>query len=292
MDTREEGGKEECGGGSEGDILPQVSVQKRKKKREVERQKKRRKTRMRKEKAVEEKQSKKEVYIRGTPTFLTVDTISGFSAKAHFLPKLFCVDKVGHLGALLRKEEQFWELKEDARRLQSNNKRNYFTAGRRAAQGHSRAGIDPVHWARPGGDISKLDPELLLLLAEFSAMASNAVEKYRPEMSEILRRSFFSDIFGLFHIFFAVEGAVKLHRDPNDFISFIFPIEMESNAGGGLEIGGTSLCFQAKVGDATLVDSDLLLHGVRKYQGDPSARLVGVFAIQKSYLRLKGVPFE
>ena len=72
----------------------------------------------------------------------------------------------------------------------------------------------------------------------------------------------------------------------------VFRIVTENNFGGGLEIGGTSLCFGAKVGDATLLDSDELLHGSREYQGDPNERLVGVFSIQKSYLRLKGVKFQ
>lgn len=292
MDTREEGGKEEsrCSGG--GPILVGVSDRKRKKKREVERQRKRRKKRMRVEKVVEGKGEPKEVYIRGTPTFLSVTTKTGFSAKAHYFPRLLDVSKLQHLGVLLKKEESFWKFRKDSRRMSSHDGRRYFIAGRWAAVGHSREGVDAAHWAKPGGDISQLNPELLQLLKEFWEIASLQVEKYRPEMREILQKFSFSDIFGLFHIFFAVGGTTKLHQDPNDFLCFVFPIEMESDVGGGLEIGGTSVCFQAKVGDATLLDSDVLQHGVREYQGDPHARLVGIFSIQKSYLRLKGVQFQ
>jgi hypothetical protein len=288
MDAREEGQKKSADAVDE----EQFCDKKRKKNREIERQRKRRKKRMRKEKAVEEKCNPIEVHIRGIPTFLSVTTMMGFLAKAHYFPGLLDIHTLRRLHDLLKKEERFWKFRKDSRRMASDDGRKYFIAGRWAAVGHSREGVDSAHWAKPGGDVSLLNPELLLLLKEFWEIASILVEKYRPEMHEMLRKFSFSDVFGLFHIFFAVGGAAKLHRDPNDFLCFVFPIEMESNSRGGLEIGGTSICFQAKVGDATLLDSDVLQHGVREYQGDPNERLVGIFSIQKSYLRLKGVQFQ
>ena len=38
-----------------------------------------------------------------------------------------------------------------------------------------------------------------------------------------------------------------------------------------------------------LFDSDLLSHGVPVYEGNPSEWWVGIFVIQKDYLRLHGV---
>lgn len=183
-------------------------------------------------------------------------------------------------------------MQKDKRRSDGEDNRRYFVAGRWAAVGRSRAGIDKPHWAKPGGDISNMDPELLVLLRHFGEVATGLLARYRPDIVEILRRFSFEDVFGLFHIFFSPKGATKLHRDPNDFICFVFPVEAEDNLQGGLEIGETSVCFQAKVGDATLLDSDELLHGSREYRGDPSKRIVGIFSIQKSYLRLRGVEYQ
>jgi hypothetical protein len=69
--------------------------------------------------------------------------------------------------------------------------------------------------------------------------------------------------------------------------------------GGALEIAGTGHAFNLRSGDICIMDSSSLYHGSRDYKGveDPSTpnssdRVVGIFILWKSYLKLKGVPEE
>jgi len=57
----------------------------------------------------------------------------------------------------------------------------------------------------------------------------------------------------------------------------------------GLEIGGSPWCFSSQPGDAVLFDSNFLSHGAPESKGDRAKRLVGVFVVQWSYLRLHGL---
>lgn len=82
-----------------------------------------------------------------------------------------------------------------------------------------------------------------------------------------------------------------MHRDRNDWLSFLFLIETEPDVGGELEIGGSSLALAWQVGDVVVLDSSKLFHGARNYMGDPKKRKVGIFIIQKSFLKINGVSF-
>jgi hypothetical protein len=69
--------------------------------------------------------------------------------------------------------------------------------------------------------------------------------------------------------------------------------------GGALEIAGSGHAFNLRAGDICIMDSSSLYHGSRDYEGveDPSTpnssdRVVGIFILWKSYLKLKGVPEE
>jgi hypothetical protein len=64
-----------------------------------------------------------------------------------------------------------------------------------------------------------------------------------------------------------------------------------------LEIGGTGYAFNLREGDICIMDSSSLYHGSRDYDGmedpskaNPADRVVGIFILWKSYLRLKEVP--
>jgi len=139
------------------------------------------------------------------------------------------------------------------------------------------------------GDIFQFPNQLLMeSLAEISSIATSLLKRYRPDIYSGVS-GIYKDIFGPFNLFFGVRGTVCQHTDFNDVISVIFPIRTVYQAKGGLEIGGSSLCFNSQPGDVILLDSDLLSHGVPQFDADPIHRMVGIFIIQKSFLRLHGL---
>lgn len=240
---------------SQGADREAIGELRRKRKRNSEREKKRRKEchriQMRKVKATESLSADEKPWILSKPHFLSVGLPNGLEGKAHFLPNVFLPKKIKLLALLLDNEKNFWKEKKDSHRLTDRSSRRYFIAGRWAAVGHTRPGVDMLHWAKPGGDICRL--------------------------------------FGMFHLFFGLQGTVRFHRDPNDYISFAFPIQIEKNCGGGLILKDANVCFSNSVRDAVILDTDLLVHGNKEYNGAFESRQVGVFVVQKTYLRLKGI---
>jgi hypothetical protein len=73
-------------------------------------------------------------------------------------------------------------------------------------------------------------------------------------------------MFGLFHLVMFPCRVAKMHKDRNDYISFLFLIFMEKNCGGGLELGGMSHCCDWQLGDCILLDSDQFAHGTQFYE--------------------------
>lgn len=279
---------------SQGADREAIGELRRKRKRNSEREKKRRKEchriQMRKVKATESLSTDEKPRILSKPHFLSVGLPNGLEGKAHFLPNVFLPEKIELLALLLDNEKNFWKEKKDSRRLTDRSSRRYFIAGRWAAVGHTRPGVDMPHWAKPGGDICNFkDSRLLPLLLEFSEKASGLIKKYRPDVSDFLGHNSFNDVFGMFHLFFGLQGTVRFHRDPNDYISFAFPIRIEKNCGGGLILKDANVCFSNSVRDAVILDTDLLVHGNKEYNGAFESRQVGVFVVQKTYLRLKGI---
>ena len=88
------------------------------------------------------------------------------------------------------------------------------------------------------------------------------------------------------------QGSSKFHRDPNDYLSFLFPIQVEEGKKGALELGGLDAAFKWKVGDAILLDSRLVEHGIRDYEGNPENRWIGIFLLQHPFLKAKGLKKE
>ena len=89
-----------------------------------------------------------------------------------------------------------------------------------------------------------------------------------------------------------------MHYDRNDFISVLVMIHLDDDQRGGLEIGGIDLAFNLKIGDVLILDTDQLCHGTEEGYDDSledvlsvsaTDRLVGLFIIHRSYLRLFGV---
>jgi len=274
-------------------VVPKVPRRKRKKDgAEKERVRNRRKKRIRPILRTADASASSTTFIRGESTYLKV-LLPRKKAQLHFLRHLYSEEQCNVLAQLLLDDavSSFWKLKKDSRRSAEESVafRRYFVAGKWCAVGHSRPGVDTDFWAKPVGDISCFDsPKLMENLQYFAEKASSSLFRYRPDIFSIVQGKY-PPIFGPFNIFFAMRGTVRMHRDPNDVVSFIFPLQVEANSKGGLEIGGTSLCFSSGPGDAILLDSALLLHGIPIYEGNPQDRLVGVFAIQKDFLRLHGI---
>jgi len=226
------------------------------------------------------------------PTFLSVLTPKGTRGKLHFLKGIFPLEMCAKLAEMLERESPLWRDRRDPSRIPTDSaslSRSYFIAGKWCAVGHARPGVDGAHWAKPVGDLLVFpQQDMVECLQYFARVASENLERYQPEIFHGVH-GLYESIFGAFHIFFGLRGIVRQHVDRNDAISFIFPIQMEEGSKGGLEIGGSGLCCASKPGDAVLFDSDLLSHGVPEYLANPSERIVGVFAIQKNYLRLHGL---
>ena len=94
--------------------------------------------------------------------------------------------------------------------------------------------------------------------------------------------------FSFFPLFMATQGIACIHKDTNDVLSFLFLIKSDGT-GGELEIAGTGHCFAWKVGDAIILDSSDLAHGTCEFSGLPTERLVGLFIIHKTMLRVCGL---
>jgi hypothetical protein len=206
-------------------------------------------------------------------------------ATAHIFRKIFSPEKLAHLSLLILAESNFWVEKKDRR---CGTLRKYFIAGKWTEQGHCRPGIDQVYWAKPGGDLSNFQsPELLPLIQEIGTIASDILCNYRPELVLPMLQAGYSSVFNLFHLFLAPLGTTKPHRDPNDYIAFIFPMKMDDDAQGGFSL--PFIRFKLNVGDCILFDSDLLDHGVLEYIGEQDDRHVGVLLIHKTFMRIHQV---
>lgn len=165
----------------------------------------------------------------------------------------------------------------------------FFITGKWIMQGNAVPGAK-IH---PAGKAGKRAPEICArthtFLLPFAERTAAVLRKRRPDIVGILdalppkARSI-----GDFPLFMAVQGVARMHKDTNDLVSVLFLIKSEGK-GGELEIGGTRTCFDWKVGDAIILDSSKLYHGTREFTGKPLDRIVGLFIIHKSILRVCGL---
>jgi len=217
-----------------------------------------------------------------------------YVGRALYLKKCFPSSLMVKLASLLRSEVKFWKTKPDKTRglPEKNYMKSNFTAGRRNMQGHFRP-EDPSCWAHSLKlPQSFTNSETFSVLQEVANTATHVLRKYFPDSASFIDNEKYlpsERIFGLFHLFMATTGVTSFHRDRNDYATFHFILESPPNSKGGLEIGGANLCFKGDVGDALLFDADELYHAPRDYKGDPDDRMVGVFIIHKTFLRLLGV---
>lgn len=272
-----------------------ASSSKKKRKRNSEREKKRQRERnrkrMRKMTANSEERTDKPTKILRKSSFISFPTNRDVEGRVHLLKGLFSIEELSRLSDLIEKESDSWVLRKDPGRIPSGqpDSRGYFTAGLRCAVGHFRPGVDLLHWASPVGDIDQYkNQELISVIRGISSIAEGALHRYRPELCPILPTS----VWGPFNVFFGLRGVVKPHIDKNDAISFVFPIRMEKSSNGGLRIGSTSYCCNSVPGDAVLMDTDVIQHGVEDYKGEASDRIIGTFVIQKDYLRIQGLKID
>jgi hypothetical protein len=117
------------------------------------------------------------------------------------------------------------------------------------------------------------------------------LKKYREKLFSLLPKDVVND-YNAFHLFMCPRGVAGMHRDRNDYVSFLFPISVESGKKGALELGGLGVAFKWEVGDVVILDSQTLQHGTREYEGDLNDRMIGIFIIHQSYLRKNGVEKE
>jgi hypothetical protein len=237
----------------------------------------------------------KKCYIINKSTYLEVGERTRVY-KAHFLKGFFTEDTMRELADTLFSVD-YWEHKEDKR-----GERGFLFSGEWCQQAHYRYGIDHSYPAGKGGKKEAQEPIIRDMLESLGRKASALIPKYRPDVYLTLKEGEVErcNDFGLFHLFMCPAGSASMHIDSNDYICAIFLIHVgERTKGGGLEIGGCDVCFNLRIGDIILMDSDLLWHGTRGYCGfeDPllvsrSDRLIGIFIIHRPYLRLNGISKE
>ena len=80
-----------------------------------------------------------------------------------------------------------------------------------------------------------------------------------------------------------------MHRDMNDYVSVLVHLSTTPNCGGGLEIGGSKICLNWDVGDVIILDSSKLVHGTQCFVGDLNDRIVGLWIVHKTILRLYSI---
>jgi len=205
----------------------------------------------------------------------------GDEKKAHFIKCVFSKEEMSALGSALL-ESNLWEYREDKNR----GSKPFFINGRWTQRGHARYGVDGSY---PAGRAGKSDNEanrrVIDLLQPLAVIASQLLQKYRGDIAEVVGDM--DNPYGLFHLFMTPRGVSKMHRDRNDFISFMFLIQSPGE-GGELEIGGTKHAVAWEVGDAVIMDTSTVYHGSRAFEGDENGRLVGLFIVHKPFCSIHG----
>jgi hypothetical protein len=187
-----------------------------------------------------------------------------------------------------RMEREEREVEERGKRREKAGKTYVAITGEWDELGHCNP-LKKKHKVHPAGKAGKLEFKegttvLLDALKPLAAKASDCLRKYRPDVEEVIGPLTFP--FDRYHLFMCSEGGSGFHRDPKDYVSFIFVIEC-SGKRGILELGGLGDAFKFSVGDAILLDSRALEHGTI---GEiEEGRKVGLFIVHRTFLYLLGV---
>ena len=216
--------------------------------------------------------------------FLRVRSAS-FVYRCHFVKNVFSTQEMENLLNVMKRCD-YWQARDDARGVRETT-----ITGMWAEQGHSTP-VYPLHPAGVGGKSEECMETLNILLRKLAKILEPIIERKRPDVYEVLREHGLLDLgIGMFHLFMSPIGSCRMHKDKNDFLSVVVGITTPA-AGGALEIGGSGYCFNIRCGDILILDSDSLYHGSRHYSGTPEERVVGIFILHRSVLRLKNVPKE
>ena len=188
--------------------------------------------------------------------------------------------------ALLK--SSLWQFKDDTKR----GPKPFYFARNWTARGHGVSGGEVF---QAGGKVNsnalyEERKEVEDILLDLCPHVCQLLKKYRPDITNLFQNYTENDpdfLFGYFHLFMAAQGLSTMHKDSNDLISFMFVIKQKEEAGGELEVGGTNKAIAWEVGDGIFMDTADLFHGSRQFEGPEEERLVGLFIIQKPFMRVK-----
>jgi len=141
---------------------------------------------------------------------------------------------------LLEENADGWEDKKDP----SRGDKIFFITGSWTAKGHFIPGVDKIYPAGQAGKrpLERRQPCHNALLP-FAQTAASLLRRHRPELMPTLDQLPAQvRIFDLFPLFMSTQGVAKIHKDRNDFVTFLFLIKSDGT-GGELEIIGTNICF-------------------------------------------------
>jgi hypothetical protein len=207
---------------------------------------------------------------------------------AILLKSVFSLEEMATLAELLTGPEhsKAWQWREDLAR----GPKHFFITGFWTEQGHCRPKEDVLHRAGKAGKrpASIRDP-LHTMLQPYGEKAAACLRRYRPDLFPLLD-SLPKEvaIFSLFPLFMATLGVAQPHLDRNDLIAVLMLVKSVGR-GGALELIGLDSQLSWQVGDAIVLDSAKLVHGTRPFSGKAEDRIVGLFIVHKTVLRICGL---
>ena len=112
-----------------------------------------------------------------------------------------------------------------------SGKKTYLITGEWNMQGHCLPFEHKIYTAGKAGKMEEKigSTKLLDSLTPFAQKASECLTKHRPEVAAVIGNLSFQ--LGKFHLFMYPQGGSGFHRDPNDYISFVFVIGDDGEVG-------------------------------------------------------------
>ena len=261
------------------------------------RERKRKRLRRLKIDLLERNEEEDYVNVHDRSTVLDIRTLENKSARCHFLKNVFTPSEMKELQDALF-AANYWESGDC-----KQGRRAIAYSGHWNAQAHFDPDFDQPYGAGIGRKVEERleNPILQGILESLGQKVSGQLRKYRKDIVIPLEEERLENLdFGFFHLFMCACGASLPHTVDNDFVSCAFVVNIgKKTVGGGIDFPDLKLSLNLRVGDLLIMDSDVISHGSFRYQGseDPinptlDDRLVGLFVIHRSYLKLLGFKRE
>jgi hypothetical protein len=226
-------------------------------------------------------------YLNTQGHFAFLDTDTGQPVgNAVYLKAFFTSEECADFTDHITRDDKMWQYREDHNR----GPKDFLITGVWTAQGQVSYGKGKSYAAGVAGKLVASDPALKSFndpMADWGCRLFALLERFRPDVVSLLSQLPPEEKpIGGFPLFMATRGIALMHRDRNDYLSILVLLKTTLNCGGGLEIGGSDTCINWDIGDLIILDSAKLMHGTQVYYGDLNERIVGIWIVHKSMLRM------